>query len=111
MREEPEKSIKCVKCVKKDIKVGAIVLTEICKNATETIRVDRAEYQGKDLLDVRVWVTDPAGEEKPTKKGLCLRPATWRELLPAIQEALLEETDDDQAGGADTTALRPCSGR
>ena len=74
---------------------------EIKKNATETIRVEPTTFQGKDLLDVRVWVTDPAGEEKPTKKGLCLRPATWRELLPAIQEALPEETDGDQAGGSD----------
>ena len=78
-------------------------VTEIRKNATETICVERTEYQGKDLVDVRVWITDPAGEEKPTKKGLCLRPVTWRELLPAIQEALPEEADNDQAGGAETT--------
>ena len=89
--------------------------TEIRKNATETIRVERTEYQGKDLVDVRVWVEGVAGgEAKPTKKELCLRPETWRELLPAIREALPldgarggepveppEEPDNDQAGGAD----------
>ena len=86
----------------------------VCLNAL----VERTEYQGKDLLDVRVWCQSyPAGEAKPTRKGLCLRPATWRELLPAIQEALPldgarggepveppEEPDNDQAGGADATA-------
>ena len=77
------------------------MLTEIRKNATETIHVGPTTFQGKDLVDVRVWVADPAGEAKPTKKGLCLRPATWRELLPAIQAALSEEADNDQTGGAD----------
>lgn len=61
---------------------------EVRKNATETIRIEATIYNDRDLLDVRVWYSDVTGEAKPTRKGLTLRPETWRELLPLIEEAL-----------------------
>lgn len=73
---------------------------EVVKNASETLRVERTEYNGHDLLAIRVFTGrpgDPAG--RPTKKGLTLRPQTWREVLPAL-EALLEEAEDN--GDADS---------
>ena len=65
---------------------------EVVKNASETPRVERTEFNGYKLLAVRMF-TDPPGdpEARPTKKGLTLRPATWRELLPAIQALLPKE--------------------
>ena len=68
---------------------------EIRKNATEIIKIERGEYQGVDLLHARVWYDDGGGEYKPSKKGLSLRPKSWREILPAIQEALGPESADD----------------
>jgi len=34
---------------------GEKILAEVQKNATEIIRVRRTEFNGVDLLDVRVW--------------------------------------------------------
>jgi hypothetical protein len=71
--------------------------TEIHKNAGETLRVERGEYQGIDLLHVRVWTGRPGDPNaKPTQKGLSLRPEVWREVLPAVA-ALLEGGGDSGA--------------
>ncbi len=70
--------------------------TEIRKNASEVIRIEWDEYQGVELLHVRVWYDDGTGDYKPSRKGLSLRPETWREILPSIQEALGPEAVDDQ---------------
>lgn len=52
---------------------------KIRKNANEIIKIERGEYQGIDLLHARVWYDEGGGEYKPSKKGLSLRPETWRE--------------------------------
>lgn len=63
---------------------------EIPKNAAETLRLEWTEYNGIDLVAVRVWTGSPGDPDaRPTKKGLTLRPETWREVLPVL-EALLE---------------------
>ena len=65
---------------------------EIPKNAAETLRVERTEYMGKELVAVRVWTGRPGDPQaKPTQKGLTLRPETWGELLPVIEALLPEE--------------------
>lgn len=62
---------------------------EVVKNASETLRVERTEYLGKDLVAVRVFTGRPGDPDaRPTRKGLTLRPDTWQELLPAIRAAL-----------------------
>ena len=66
------------------------------KNANEIIKIERGEYQGVDLLHARIWYDDGGGEHKPSRKGLSLRPETWREILPAIQDALGPEAASDQ---------------
>lgn len=64
---------------------------EITKNASETLRVEPTEYMGKQLVAVRVFTGRPGDPDaRPTRKGLTLRPDTWRELLPAIRAALGE---------------------
>ena len=66
------------------------LLAQIAKNSREELRLRRTEYTGVDLLDARVYAVPatPGSEAKPTKKGLCLRPATWTELVQALQIAL-----------------------
>ena len=66
-------------------------MTEIPKNAVETLRIERGAYNGVDLIHVRVWTGRPGDEgAKPTQKGLSLRPELWREVLPVVA-ALLDE--------------------
>lgn len=78
---------------------------EIQKNAAEVIRVEATEYNGIALVAVRVWLGVPGTESKtPTKKGLTLRPETWRKVIPAILELLPEETDDNGDDETDTTS-------
>ena len=69
---------------------GDVVVATIPKNAREELRVSLTEYQGIPLVDVRAWALPavPGGEGAATKKGLSLRPDTWRELLPEIAKAL-----------------------
>ena len=61
---------------------------EIRKNSSEVIIVKPTIYQEIDLIDCRVWSVDPTGGKTPTKKGLCLRPETWPEVLAAVQGLL-----------------------
>ena len=68
----------------------------IRKNANEIIKIERGEYRDVDLLHVRVWYDEGTGDYKPSRKGLSLRPKSWREILPAIQEALGPEAASDQ---------------
>lgn len=71
--------------------IGEEIIAEVRKNSTEIIRVRRTEFNGIDLLDVRVWTAPqvPGGESRPTKKGLTLRPETWAELVAVLNNALV----------------------
>ena len=68
-----------------DFDAGELVAT-VPKNSREQVRVVRKVFEGHDLLDCRVWTLPavPGGESTPTKKGLCLRRATWQELCAAV---------------------------
>jgi len=69
------------------------MIAELPKNASEVVRVERVNYRGHDLIDARVWLRSvvPGDEPRRTRKGLCLTPALWRELLPMIAQAIEEE--------------------
>lgn len=70
----------------------------IRKNATEAVVVRPTEFNGIALVDARVWIADAQGKpETPTKKGLCLRPETWRELLPVIEAMLPPKGPEDDS--------------
>lgn len=60
-----------------------ILIAEFEKNARERVRVALTEYGGHQLVDVRAFYQDAAGEWKPGK-GLALR----RELLPELRRAI-----------------------
>ncbi len=76
---------------------------EVRKNTREVVRVQPTTYNGIDLVDVRVWTVPvtPEGESKPTRKGLTLQPATWTEVLRAVQ-VLLGTGSDTPEEGLDT---------
>ena len=68
-------------------------LGTIPKNSREEIRVTLDEYQGHELVSLRVWFESPDGDMRPSKKGLAFR----RELLPQILEALSGASDYREA--------------
>jgi hypothetical protein len=76
---------------------------EVKKNSREVVRVQPTTYNGIDLVDARVWTVPvtPEGESKPTRKGLTLQPATWTEVLRAVQ-AFLGSGSDTPEEGLDT---------
>ena len=64
-------------------------LATIRKNALEEIRVGLSEFNGHDLLNIRIW-TDPrnGGSERiPTKAGIACRVALLPEIIEALQQA------------------------
>ena len=64
-------------------------IVEVPKNASETLRVERTEFQGHDLVAVSVWTGRPGDPTaKPTEKGLTLRPETWQLVMPVLADLL-----------------------
>jgi len=62
------------------------LIAEFNKNASETVRVQLTEYDGKQLLDIRVWVQNDKGEYIPTRKGISLRVEQVRDLKDALEK-------------------------
>jgi Transcriptional Coactivator p15 (PC4) len=72
--------------------VSAAPIAVIRKNAAEEIRVELSEFNGHDLINIRVW-TDPrdgGAERIPTKAGVCCRVALLPELIEALRQAEAE---------------------
>ena len=64
-------------------------LATIRKNALEEIRIELSEFNGHDLLNIRIW-TEPrnGGSERiPTKAGIACRVALLPEIIAALQQA------------------------
>ena len=69
-----------------DIK-GADTMKEIQKNSTERIRIQRTEYKGKDLIDLRVFYQDKrTGEWKPSPKGITFSSGLLGEVIQGLDE-------------------------
>jgi hypothetical protein len=66
-------------------------IAKVEKNGAENIIVQLTEWQGRDLVDVRVWNKPLPGEKDakgiPTKKGLTFKPDILPELIEALQKA------------------------
>ncbi|MBF0494516.1 MAG: transcriptional coactivator p15/PC4 family protein [Candidatus Omnitrophica bacterium] len=65
------------------------------KNKYQDIRVRLSEYQGNDVIDIRVWTQPPQGTEKvPTGKGININVKLFPKLKDAIaklEKVLAEE--------------------
>jgi hypothetical protein len=60
------------------------------------IRIQRTEYRGYPLVDVRYWARDyKSGELNPTRQGLSIRLEQFPEFLAAINGAASELPDLD----------------
>ncbi len=68
---------------------SAGLISVIRKNAAEEIRIELTEFNGHQLINIRVW-TDPrnGGSERiPTKAGIACRVALLPEIIEALQQA------------------------
>lgn len=59
-------------------------LLTIQKNARDEIRITAEHFRGHNIISLRVWYRDDAGEMRPGKQGIAFRV----DLLPAIVKAL-----------------------
>ena len=62
------------------------------KNMAEEIRIGLSEFNGHDLVNIRVWADPRNGgaERIPTKAGIACRIALLPELITALQQAEAE---------------------
>jgi len=69
----------------------AKIISEFSKNASEIVRIGLSKYQGKELLDIRIWVIGNDGESYiATRKGISLRVDQIDDLKEAIDKAAKE---------------------
>lgn len=58
----------------------------IPKNAREEIRVERSEFKGHDLVQMRVWYDPGDGDKKPGNKGLAVKSDKVPDLIRALSQ-------------------------
>lgn len=57
------------------------------KNKYQDVKIRISEYQGNDVIDVRIWTQPPQGDEKvPTGKGININVKLFPELKSAIEK-------------------------
>ncbi len=55
------------------------------KNKYQDVKIRVSEYQGNDVIDIRIWTQPPQGDEKvPTGKGININV----KLFPRLKEAI-----------------------
>jgi hypothetical protein len=59
---------------------------DIQKNSLERIRIQRSEYKGHELIDIRVYYEAENGEWKPSKKGITFSLSLANEVIKGISE-------------------------
>ena len=80
----------------------SIIIKDIRKNSSEIIRVEVSEFQGNDLINIRIWystINPDTGELlfKPTPKGVALQLSEFAELQDAINR-LANYINDKKTG-------------
>lgn len=65
------------------------------KNKYQDVKVRISEYQGNDVIDIRIWTQPPQGNEKvPTGKGININVR----LFPKLKEAIAKLEKDLKEG-------------
>ena len=78
------------------------VIANLEKNRQERLRIALDQYQGVDLIDIRVTtrMTEATDVWSPTKKGLSLRVVMLPDLIAALQRAEADARALGLIGGA-----------
>jgi len=57
------------------------------KNKYQDVKVRISEYQGNDVIDIRIWTQPPQGDEKvPTGKGININVKLFPKLKDAVEK-------------------------
>ena len=75
------------------------IVTEIQKNARETIHFKLGDFKGHKFIDMRVFTKEEGKEPVPTKKGLAISPHLWpqfRQALAQVEAVMIKEGWLDQ---------------
>jgi hypothetical protein len=65
------------------------------KNAAEEIRIELSEFNGHDLIHLRVWAEPRAGgsERIPTRAGIACKVTLLPQLIEALRQAEVAARD------------------
>jgi hypothetical protein len=57
------------------------------KNKYQDVKIRISEYQGNDVIDIRIWTQPPQGGEKvPTGKGVNINVRLFPKLKEAVEK-------------------------
>ena len=57
------------------------------KNKYQDVKVRISEYQGNNVIDIRIWTQPPQGDEKvPTGKGININVKLFSKLKDAVEK-------------------------
>lgn len=66
------------------------------KNKYQDVKIRVSEYQGNDVIDIRIWTQPPQGGEKvPTGKGININVKLFGKLKEAVQKLEKELADNN----------------
>jgi Transcriptional Coactivator p15 (PC4) len=63
------------------------LIATIKKNSREEIRVSRSDFNGHDLVNLRVWFKAEDGSKRPGKSGIAFRISLLPEVAAALSQA------------------------
>ena len=81
------------------------VRSTFAKNGRESIVMSESEYKGFDLIDIRTFYVDAAGELAPTRKGITIRAEKLKDFiatLTAFSLAVEEKFDEEYGDGTES---------
>lgn len=72
-----------------------MIIADIERNQKEIIRVEVSEFNGKELINLRIWYHHMDGDYRPTQKGVALDISKFKDLKEAIDriEHYIEDKD------------------
>lgn len=65
----------------------------IPKNSREEYRIERQDFKGTDLVQIRVWFDPGDGDMRPSKKGVAFRAELVPDIVAALGSALEAEVE------------------
>jgi hypothetical protein len=80
-------------------KNGTVVITEWKQNKREVGRLTIEEFDGREIVHLRVWALDKQGAPVPTKRGITIPP----DQLARTRKGL-RKVEKDLVGGPDTVS-------
>lgn len=63
------------------------VIARIKKSRSAEIRVTRDQYEGREVVDIRVWVQEPSGAWKPSTKGVQFDEKRLEAVIAGLERA------------------------